>query len=291
MVVHGLTITLVNDSSDGNPGEDASHPYYRYITVLLERTPTNTNSSSYLIDSRAQDYVYYNQSTDFFLRFFIEEATFGLHCGPYNVVNGTVSLPNSDTVGSTGTCNCDIGYVLSSTTPTTCELSPSGSSASWVNIPTCNAIHCGSLSVVNSSISLSNSDIVGSQATITCSYGYILSNSSSATCSLSGTGGTKGKWINVPTCYVCDQACVNGVCLNTGTGTNCVCNQGWTGSLCGSPVDSSAPSNAMRIVVITVSTIGGVALVAGLVIWWIRRQKRRGEMHEQLLMTDTSSSS
>src|SRR5690348_17007207 len=73
------------------------------------------------------------ENTNLFYFLFIFVA---IHCGSLTVAQGTVSLSNSDFIGSQGTVVCSFGYVISSTTLATCQ--QSGSTGIWVNVPTCN---------------------------------------------------------------------------------------------------------------------------------------------------------
>jgi len=111
------------------------------------------------------------------------------------VAHGSVTFSNTDLIGSTGTVVCASGYTISGSAVATCT--QSGSTGSWSAMPSCNAIHCGSLVVSHGTVTFLNTDLIGSTATVVCSSGYILSSTTLAVCTQSGTSGS---WTNVPTC-------------------------------------------------------------------------------------------
>jgi hypothetical protein len=121
-----------------------------------------------------------------------------VRCGNLVVAHAQISYSDSDNIGSRATVTCASGYSLSSTTRPTCSLSGSGSGV-WIDVPTCETYRCGSLTVAYGQVSLSNSDYVGSQATVVCSAGYVLSSTTRATCTLDESC-TSASWTNVPTC-------------------------------------------------------------------------------------------
>jgi len=123
-----------------------------------------------------------------------------VHCGNLTIDHGAISLSNEDLIGSTATVTCNQNYLLINTTfhVATC-LSVSRFDGKWFYVPTCNAIKCGAFSVENGVSTLSNSDLIGSQATVICQSGYLLSSKTLSSCSLSPSG-TTGTWIDVPSC-------------------------------------------------------------------------------------------
>jgi len=74
------------------------------------------------------------------------------------------------------------------TTLATCYLPESGAVGTWIHIPTCIVVVVelrGSLAVPKGSVlSLTDFDLIGSQATVLCDAGYVLSTDTLSTCSL-----------------------------------------------------------------------------------------------------------
>jgi len=123
------------------------------------------------------------------------------NCGMLVIAHGNVTLTNGDQVGSQATVQCNAGFVLSNPMPAICSVLSRAhtQTALWADIPTCNAITCGPLRVQHGSVSFTNGDLLGSQATVTCSHNFVLSNPTTlATCTM--TGATTGAWLDVPTC-------------------------------------------------------------------------------------------
>jgi len=123
------------------------------------------------------------------------------HCPPLVIANSTIVFSNSDLTGSHATVTCSSGFILSSTLPVVCTASGGHGAGAWLHIPTCTVGHCGMLMISHGNISFSNGDLVGSQATVLCNTGFVLSNPIPATCSVLNRAHTQtALWADIPTC-------------------------------------------------------------------------------------------
>eukprot|EP00049_Salpingoeca_infusionum_P006983 m.113649 g.113649 ORF g.113649 m.113649 type:complete len:3045 (-) comp13522_c0_seq4:422-9556(-) len=116
----------------------------------------------------------------------------GIPCqDPPSVDHATVFASNGQVFPSTATYSCAPGYELDGTSS---QLSCSTTGDWSGTVPKCKPIQCQDLSVINGVTTLTNGGLYPSQAKITCSEGYILSGSSTATCLVDGS------WRDVGTC-------------------------------------------------------------------------------------------
>ncbi len=101
-------------------------------------------------------------------------------------------------VGSAATTiTCSNGYAMTGSASAVCTAG-TGATASWIQ-PTCTAVSCGALTVLNSNQAggTVTSKVGDAATTVTCSNGYAMTGSASAVCT-AGTGAA-ASWIK-PLC-------------------------------------------------------------------------------------------
>ncbi|XP_052275330.1 uncharacterized protein LOC127874770 isoform X9 [Dreissena polymorpha] len=116
-------------------------------------------------------------------------------CGSFSAPqNGNVTATNT-TLGSTAKITCAIGYILSGSNTSTCDVNGRWRSQTQ----SCTPVDCGYITAPNHGNISANTTTYGSIATVRCQAGYILNGSSTSEC------GSDGKWKFVgQTCELVD---------------------------------------------------------------------------------------
>ncbi|KAH3700423.1 hypothetical protein DPMN_075399 [Dreissena polymorpha] len=118
-------------------------------------------------------------------------------CGRLEVTNGDVTFSNGlTTFNEIASYTCKTGYDLRGSATRTCE-----ASGNWsLSAPTCVILDCGSLTINNGVVTLSNrATTFNETATYTCNTGYHLTEEAVRTCEASG------RWsMSAPTCVIRD---------------------------------------------------------------------------------------
>jgi cysteine-rich repeat protein len=155
-----------------------------------------------------------------------------IDCGnPGNVPNGLPPVINSTTVGSIVTYECEKCYRLSGTLSLRCQ-----ESGLWNDsLPTCDLVHCPTLSDPRNGIKEGMLTSCGSLVSYSCLAGYRLSGNQNSSCLENGT------WSALePHCVEIDECsslpCQNGgTCINEVDRYTCFCTSNYQGDLCELP--------------------------------------------------------
>ncbi len=164
-------------------------------------------------------------------------------CGGLSApTNGSVDAASIAYPGNVN-YSCNAGYVLSGATSRTCQADGSFSGLS----PSCNPIDCGAL-VAPTNGSVTGPTTYTSVATYGCNGGFLLNGSTSTTCTANGSWSTPA-----PTCTPAPTPCTPNPCTNggsctpgVGTAYSCLCQPGYSGDNCQTPVvcgGAIAPTN------------------------------------------------
>src|SRR5207302_158398 len=98
--------------------------------------------------------------------------------------NGTVSTSNGTTYSQNAVYTCNTGYVLTGSSPRTCQAAGTWSGTA----PTCAIVDCGVLtSPTNGTVSTASGTTYSQNATYTCNSGYMLVGTSPRTCQATAT--------------------------------------------------------------------------------------------------------